>query len=82
MENTTSHSEKVDILNRFNEAKTIEQSNMLYETISRELKANSKNVTLESKSLTTEGSAINETKVYESEGLKEVKNMMKRMMNC
>ena len=82
MENTTSHDEKVDILNRFNEAKTIEQSNMLYETISRELKANSKNVTLESKSLTTEGSAINETKVYESEGLKEVKNMMKRMMNC
>ena len=70
MENTTSHDEKVDILNRFNEAKTIEQSNMLYETISRELKANSKNVTLESKSLTTEGSAINETKVYESEGLK------------
>lgn len=82
MENTTSHSEKVDILNRFNEAKTIEQSNMLYETISRELKANSKNVTLESKSLTAEGSAINETKVYESEGLKEVKSMMKRMMNC
>ena len=55
---------------------------MLYETISRELKANSKNVTLESKSLTAEGSAINETKVYESEGLKEVKSMMKRMMNC
>jgi len=82
MENTTSHDEKVDILNRFNEAKTIEQSNMLYETISRELKANSKNITLESKSLTTEGSAINETKVYESEGLKEVKSMMKRMMNC
>ena len=84
MENTTSHSEKVDILNRFNEAKTIEQSNMLYETISRELKANnSKNITLESKSLSANDSkAINETKVYESDDLKGIKKMMKRMMNC
>ena len=82
MENTTSKSEKADILNRFSEAKTIEQSNMLYESINRELQAKNKTVTLESKSLTTDGSAINETKVYETEGLKDVKDMMKRMMNC
>jgi hypothetical protein len=82
MENTTSRAEKVDILNRFNEAKTIEQSNMLYESINRELQAKNKTVTLESKSLTADGSAINETKVYETEGLKDVKDMMRRMMNC
>lgn len=82
MENTTSKSEKADILNRFSEAKTIEQSNMLYESINRELQAKNKTVTLESKSLTTDGSAINETKVYETEGLKDVKDMMRRMMNC
>ncbi len=82
MENTTSKSEKADILNRFSEAKTIEQSNMLYESINRELQAKNKTITLEGKSLTTDGSAINETKVYETEGLKDVKDMMRRMMNC
>lgn len=82
MENTTSRAEKVDILNRFNEAKTIEQSNMLYESINRELQAKNKTITLEGKSLTADGSAINETKVYETEGLKDVKDMMRRMMNC
>jgi len=83
MENTTTQNEKVDIINRFNEAKTIDQSNALYESIKRELNNNGKQtVTLEEKSLTADAKCINETKLYESEDLKEVKNFMKRMLNC
>ena len=63
LENTTTQKEKVEIINRFNEAKTIDQSNALYESIKRELnKGTKQNVMLESKSLDVKGSAINENK--------------------
>ena len=83
MENTTTYKEKVDIINRFNEAKTIEQTKSLYETINRELKQGVKQtLPLQESSMTVDGSAINETKLYESQDLLEVKNFMKRMANC
>jgi hypothetical protein len=84
LENSTTHKEKVDIINRFNEAKTIDQSNALYESIKRELSsAKQQNVMLESKSMTTNGTQqINESKVYESADLLNIRDFMKRMDNC
>ena len=83
LENTTTQKEKVEIINRFNEAKTIDQSNALYESIKRELNKGAKqNVMLESKSLDVKGSAINENKIYESQDLLDIKNFMSRMDKC
>jgi len=83
LENTTTQNEKVDIINRFNEAKTIDQSNALYESIKRELqKENKQNVMLEGKSMDVRGSAINESKIYESQDLRSMKDLIKRMANC
>ena len=83
LENTTTQKEKVEIINRFNEAKTIDQSNALYESIKRELNQGAKqNVMLESKAMDVKGSAINENKIYESQDLLNIKSFMKRMDNC
>lgn len=83
MENTTTQKEKIEIVNRFNDVKTFEQSNALYETISRELKKSDKQaLPLQETSMTVNGSAINETKLYESQDLLDVKSFMKRMENC
>lgn len=84
LENSTTRQEKIDIVNRFNEAKTIDQSNALYESINRELKKSAKqNVMLENKSMNAGGSQkINENKVYESTELLNIKDFMKRMDNC
>ena len=81
-ENTTSQDEKKEIINRFkNEGKTIEASQALYESISRELqKTNKMNIT-EEKSLTVEGSQkINETPIYKSQDLLDSLDLMHRMM--
>ena len=81
-ENTTSKDEKKEIINRFkNEGKTIEASQALYESISRELqKTNKMNIT-EEKSLTVEGSQkINETPIYKSQDLLDSLDLMHRMM--
>jgi hypothetical protein len=82
LENTTSQSEKVDIVNRFsNEAKTIEQSKALYESIKREL--NKTNPTLNiNESKTANGTQmINENKVYKSDDLLKTIDLMKRIGN-
>jgi hypothetical protein len=82
LENTTSQSEKVDIVNRFsNEAKTIEQSKALYESIKREL--NKTNPTLNiNESKTANGTQmINENKVYKSDDLLKTIDLMKRITN-
>jgi hypothetical protein len=68
LENTTSQSEKVEIVNRFsNEAKTVEQSKALYESIKREL---NKNVAPKNNINETMGVAnsnvINESVTYKS----------------
>lgn len=83
LENTTSQAEKVDIVNRFsNEAKTIEQSKALYESIKREL--NKTNPTLNiNESVTANGSKVlNEDKVYKSDDLIKTIDFMNRVMNC
>ena len=80
LENTTTKKEKVDIINRFNEAKTIDQSNALYESISHELKSAKQNIMLEEKSLNAAGSEkINENKIYESKEFTNMKDLIKRM---
>lgn len=63
MENSTTHDEKVEILNRFsNESKTVEDATKLYESISKELKNRKpKKLTMESKSTAQEKKAINES---------------------
>ena len=83
-ENTVSQSEKKEIVNRFvNEAKTIEQSNALYESIDKQLK--SKQLTLESsKPMTVENkTVVNESKTtYKSQDLLNTLDLIKRMNNC
>lgn len=84
VENSVTQNEKLDIINRFsNEAKTVEQSKALYESISKQLQKGPKQVTLEEKSMTVEGSApINENKIYRSQDLINTLDFMKRMENC
>jgi len=81
IENTTTQEEKQDIVKRFStEAKTIEQSKSLFETISRELKKNNKvNENLD-KQFTTNGSKkVNETTVYTSPDLLTSLNLMNKI---
>lgn len=82
-ENVVSQDEKREIVNRFaNEAKTVEQSKTLYETINKELKKNEKQVTLENKiSTNVNGSqTINENK-YQSKELLSTLDLIKRVEN-
>lgn len=80
-ENAVSQQERVDIVNRFaTEAKTVEQSNALYESINNELKKNgSKNLTVESAAPATaaENKQLNEVK--KTKGFLETIDLMKRM---
>ena len=82
LENATSQAEKVDIVNRFsNEAKTIEQSKTLYESIKRELDSSKKTLNINS-SMTAKGTkALNEEKVAKSEGLLKTIDLMQRVIN-
>ena len=83
IENTTTKEEKVNILNRFhNEAKTIEQSKALYESISKELNKTSNTVNInENKVANANGSKINESVVYKSQDLLNTIDLMNRMQN-
>lgn len=80
-ENSTTQNEKKDIVNRFNNVKTIAESNALYESISRELKANKQPATLQEPSMVVE-SKINEEPIYESQELNSIKDFMNRMSKC
>lgn len=85
VENAVSQSEKASIINRFsNEAKTIEQSKALYESINKELKKGvSSPVSINEASMTVTGSkAINENKTPKSKDLLETLDFIKRMENC
>lgn len=64
MENSTTHDEKVEILNRFsNESKTVEDATKLYESISNELKTRKpKKMTMESKTEAETKKTLNESK--------------------
>lgn len=88
-ENTTSKDEKINIVKRFgSDAKTIQESDRLYETISNELKnirtidtvANTSNKTL-SESSNKNAHLINETTVYQSKDLQDSIQLMHRMGN-
>jgi hypothetical protein len=84
LENTTSKAEKVDIVNRFaNEAKTVEQSKALFESISRELKkGNSNPMNLNESSQTAKGTKeLNENTYKSAEVLKTI-DFMNRVLNC
>ena len=81
-ENSTTHDEKKEIISRFsNEAKTVEASKNLYESISRDLQKSKKMNITEETSLTVEGSKkINETKIYQSPDVLDSLDLMHRMM--
>lgn len=86
LENTTSKAEKVDIVNRFaNEAKTVEQSKALFESISRELKknGNSNPMNLNESSQTAKGTKeLNENAGYKSAEVLKTIDFMNRVLNC
>ena len=86
-ENTTSRDEKLDIVNRFNNVKTIQESRELYTTISKELKG-VKNTTkaqvnesMDKQIAEGKNNNIIETSIYKSTDLTNTLNLMDRMMN-
>ena len=81
-ENTTSQDEKKEIINRFkNEAKTIDQSKSLYESISRDLKkANKMNISGNGNLMVESSRKINETPIYKSQDVLDSLDLMHRMM--
>jgi hypothetical protein len=82
LENTTSQSEKVDIVNRFsNEAKTIEQSKALYESIKRELSKTTPTLNINESATANGSKTLNENKVYKSDDLLKTIDFMNRVMN-
>jgi hypothetical protein len=83
LENTTSKEEKIDIVNRFsNEAKTVEQSAALYESINKQLKKNQQ-INLNESSTTANGTKdLNEQKIYKSNDLLKTIDLMGRVLSC
>ena len=80
-ENTTTKKEKIDIINRFNEeAKTINETKALYESVKRELNGNVKTAPMfENKIETATKTSLNETTVYQSNDVREMIDLMNRM---
>ena len=80
-ENSTTKDEKQEIIARFGkEAKTVEQSRNLYESISRELKKNNTININEEKQFTANNSKmINETQIYKSQDIMESLDLMHRL---
>lgn len=83
LENTVTHEEKVNIVNRFsNEAKTVEQSNQLYENIKKELNKKPETTLTENKQMTVNGTEkLNEEKTYKSKDLMNTLDLIKRVEN-
>lgn len=85
LENATSQKEKIEIVNRFaNEAKTLEQSKMLYESIDKQLKKeNKQGLNLNESSVTAKGTKeLNEQKTYKSDDLLKTIDFMNRVLSC
>ena len=86
-ENATSKKEKYDILRRFsNEAKTVEQSKALYESIDKQLKSVKKTSVDIDKPMSINESAvknINESTIYKNddEAINYALDMIQRMSN-
>ena len=84
-ENTTSKDEKVNIVKRFNNVKTIQESRDLYNTISQELKTVNRNVKSQvneaiDKQIIEGKNTILETSIYKSTDLSNTLDLMDRMM--
>lgn len=83
-ENTTTRDEKIDIVNRFNDVKSLSETNQLYETISKELKnshpINNMNNVINGQQLAeSKKQKIVETSMYQSDDLNETIDFMKRL---
>lgn len=82
-ENSTTRNEKIDILTRFNNVKTINESNALYETISRELKSthsvNNGTKLINEQLNENKTTKAAETQIYKSEDLNETLDFMRRL---
>ena len=79
-ENTTSKDEKKEIITRFNEAKSIEQSKQLFESISCELqKKQTMNINEDKQFTANSSKMINETQIYKSKDLLDSLDLMHRL---
>lgn len=80
-ENTTTKEEKINIVKRFNNVKTINEGKELYDTISQELKSNktTKISNPINETLAESKNNIVETPMYSSDELTETVQLMKRM---
>lgn len=80
-ENSTTKNEKVEILQRFNEVKSVEESKKLYETISHELQGKHpiNNTNLINNQLNESKSQAVETQMYKTEETSDIINFMKRL---
>ena len=79
-ENTTSKDEKKEIINRFSEAKSIEQAKQLFESISCELqKRNTMSINEEKQFTANSSKMINETQIYKSKDLLDSLDLMHRL---
>lgn len=84
MENTTSVNEKRDIVRRFMNTKTNEESEALYKTISEELKRDGKMISMNNimNSQLSESKVVaTEKPMYQSEELSNALDLIKRMNN-
>ena len=80
MENSTTKDEKKEIIARFgNEARTVDASKTLYESISRELQKKSKMNIDESTEFGVNGNKINETQIYRSNDILNSLDLMHRI---
>lgn len=81
-ENTTSYDEKAEIVERFKkEAKTIQASKNLYESINRDLKKSNKMSITEDRGMKmATRNKINETTIYKSKDMLDSLDLMHRMM--
>ena len=77
VENSTTKSEKEDIVKRFNSVKSNEEAKNLYESISSELKKSHSTIVTEQTTTVESSKKINESKIYEEPN--GVIDMMKRM---
>ena len=77
VENSTTKTEKEDIVRRFNNVKTNEDAKALYESISSELKKTHTTVIAEQTTTVRDSKQLNESKIYEEPN--SVRDMMKRM---
>lgn len=84
-ENAVSQSEKANVINRFsNEAKTIEQSKSLYESLDKEFKnkKGTPSVNINESMSVEPAKVITESKTAKSKDLLETLDFIKRMENC